>query len=87
MQEKESAVRSLSVKIEVMVEAKKAKALYRSLLPESKDFFRNGKAELNATPFGFLIRAERKDVAKMRALVNSYLRLLRAAISTLSEVS
>jgi tRNA threonylcarbamoyladenosine modification (KEOPS) complex Pcc1 subunit len=80
---------NLSIKAHITVTAlrEEASAIYRAILPESSIERRHrGDIKLRLEDQRLTIEIVTKDISLARALIGSYLRLIKAAYSAINEI-
>lgn len=79
-------LRVIEAEVLTDLDGKHARALYESLKPEIMETSRIGRSELSLTKEGLFFTICTVDVSKMRAVIGSYLRLVKVALKTLDLV-
>jgi len=80
---------NLSIKAQITITALKeeAAAIYSALLPEASiERKHRGDIKLKLEDRSLTIEVETKDLSSARALIGSYLRLMKAAYSAIREI-
>jgi len=80
---------NLRIKAQIIITALKeeAAAIYSAILPDASiERKHRGDIKLKLEDKSLTIEVETKDLSSARALIGSYLRLMKAAYSTIHEV-